>query len=137
MSNRPLFLSLTLPLLIFSSACNKETDIKASTAELEKAFQPPANSPVDPASISTPVENPNTEAQDLVKAALASARADDIASGVIALESAQRKPGVTAEQVMVVQRAMQTMTANLVKRAASGDKQALAQLKAIEKTRSQ
>lgn len=132
-----MFLLLTLPLLLLSSACNNEPDLKLSTAELEKAFQSPANAPVDPASPSTSVQNSQTEAHDLVKAALASARADDIASGVIALESAQRKPGVTAEQVMVVQRTMQTMTANLVKRAASGDKQALAQLKAIERTRSQ
>ena len=77
------------------------------------------------------------EAQDLVKSALAAARADDYASGVVALQAARTKPGVSAEQLMAVQRAMQAMTTDLATRAANGDQKALAELKAIERTRSQ
>ena len=124
-------LSLTL------GACSKKPDVKASVSELEKAFptaaapapvqpQPAAPNPVSPA-----------DANDLVKSALTAARANDYASGVIALQAVQVKPGVTADQVMAVQRAKQAMVAELQRRAVNGDQRALAQLKAIEKTRSQ
>jgi len=72
-----------------------------------------------------------------VNAAVVAARADDYASGVIALQEAQQKPGVTAEQVMAVQRTKQALMAELQRRAANGDQGALNQLKAIERTRSQ
>jgi hypothetical protein len=73
----------------------------------------------------------------LVKDALSAARANDYAGSVIALQKAQDRPGLTADQVMATQRARQTLMADLQGRAASGDQAALAQLKAIEKTRSQ
>ena len=76
-------------------------------------------------------------ANDLDKTALTAARDNDYASGVIALQAAQQKPGVTADQVMAVQRTKQAMIAELQRRAESGDQRALAQLKAIERTRSQ
>jgi hypothetical protein len=119
------------------AACSKKPDVKASVSELEKAFptaaapgpvqpQPAAPNPVSPA-----------DANDLVKSALTAARANDYASGVIALQAVQVKPGVTADQVMAVQRAKQAMVTELQRRAVNGDQQALAQLKAIERTRSQ
>ena len=99
---------------------------------------PPAAAPA-PAQPQSEVPNPlpRADANDLVKSALSAARANDYASGVIALQAAQVKPGVTAEQVMAVQRATQAMVAELQRRAVNGDQHALAQLKAIERTRSQ
>jgi hypothetical protein len=130
----PLFLLLiSATLALFAGACSKQSDVKASASELEKVFQT-SPAPVPGQTATASAQPSPTEAQDLVKAALAAARADDYASGVIALEAAQR---VTAEQVMVVQRTLQAMAVDLVNRAANGDQKALAQLKAIEKTRSQ
>jgi hypothetical protein len=131
-------------LLLFSTAlvltvasCSKQPDVKASVSELEKAFPTaaaPAPAQPQPAA---PTPLPQADANDLVKNALTAARANDYASGVIALQAAQVKPGVTADQVMAVQRAKQAMVAELQRRAVNGDQHALAQLKAIEKTRSQ
>jgi len=135
MSPQSLYRLLTVGLLLFAGACRKPTDVKSNVAELEKAFQAPANAAPGPATAAA--QTSDLGVQDLVKTALASARADDYASGVIALQAAQRKPGVTAEQLMVVQRTMQAMTTDLATRSANGDPKALAQLKAIEQTRSQ
>ena len=118
-------------------ACSKKPDVKASVSELEKAFPTAAApAPVQPQP-AAPNPVPQADANDLVKSALTAARANDYASGVIALHAAQVKPGVTADQVMAVQRAKQAMVAELQRRAVNGDQQALAQLKAIEQTRSQ
>ena len=111
--------------------------MKSSASELEKAFQTPATPVAEQASPAASAQTGTAGAEELVKTALAAARVDDYASGVIALEAAQRKPGVTAQQVMAVQQALLAMTADLATRAANGDQKALAQLKAIEKTRSQ
>ena len=137
MRAQSLFLSLPVTLALCAGACSKKADVKASTSELEKAFQAPAAPAAAPGDPAAAAQTSPAEAHDLVTTALGAARADDYASGLIALEAAQRKPGVTPEQVIAVQRTMQAMTADLVTRAANGDKQALAQLKAIEKTRSQ
>jgi hypothetical protein len=136
MRTRALFLLVAVTLALMSAACGKKADVQASTAELEKAFQAPTATAPPPA---RPVTlSPSTRtAQDLVQAALASAKSDDYANGVIALQDAQHKPGVTAEQLMAVQRTMQAMTTDLLNRADRGDKRALEQLKAIERTRSQ
>ena len=137
MKTQSLMVALTAILMLFASACSKQPDVKSSASELEKAFQTPAASATGQALAAAPVQTAPTEAQDLIKTALAAARADDYASGVIALEAAQRKPGVTAEQLMAVQRTMRAMTTDLATRAANGDQKALAELKAIERTRSQ
>jgi hypothetical protein len=113
--------------------------MKSSASELEKAFQTsaapaPAAAQPQPA---VPTAVVQADANELVKSALTAARANDYASGVIALQAAQVKPGITADQVMAVQRAKQAMVAELQRRAVNGDQQALAQLKAIERTRSQ
>jgi len=118
-------------------ACSKKPDVKASVSELEKAFPTAAApAPVQPQP-AAPTAVTQADANDLVKSALTAARANDYASGVIALQAVQVKPGVTADQVMAVQRAKQAMVAELQRRAVNGDQQALAQLKAIERTRSQ
>ena len=137
MRAQPLLISLAATLVLFAGACGKKADLNSSAAELEKAFQAPAAPAAIQAGAAATAQTSPAEAQDLVKTALAAARADDYASGVAALEAARRKPGVTAEQLMAVQRTLQAMTTDLATRAANGDQKALAQLKAIERTRSQ
>ena len=119
------------------AACSKKPDVQSSVSELEKAFPTAAAASPVQTQPTAPTPIPQADANDLVKNALIAARANDYASGVIALQAAQVKPGVTADQVMAVQRAKQAMVAELQRRAVNGDPQALAQLKAIERTRSQ
>jgi hypothetical protein len=118
-------------------ACSKKPDVKATVSELENAFPAAAARAPVQAQPAAPTPVAQANADDLVKSALTAARANDYAGGVIALQAAQVKPGVTAEQVMAVQRAKQAMVAELQRRAVNGDQQALSQLKAIERTRSQ
>jgi hypothetical protein len=130
-------LVLSVALVLALGACSKKPDVKASVSELEKAF-PTAAAPAEvQAQPTAPTAVPQANADALVKRALTAARANDYASGVIALQAAQTRPGVTADQVMAVQRAKQAMVGELQRRAVNGDQQALAQLKAIERTRSQ
>ena len=139
-----LVMKTSFQLLLFAAAlslalgaCSKKADVKSSVSELEKEFP----SAAAPAPVQTQPVAPSPAAQadadDLVKTALSAVRANDYASGVIALQAAQQKPGVTADQVMAAQRAKQAMVGELQRRAVNGDQNALAQLKAIEKTRSQ
>ena len=72
-----------------------------------------------------------------MQAALVAVRTNDYVAGVIALQNAQQSPGVTAQQLMAVEKAKQALTAELLARADRGDPQAKAALAAIEKTRSQ
>jgi len=116
-------------------SCSKKPDVQATMTDLERAF-PTVAAPVE-AQPTTPAAVPQADADHLIRAALTAARANDYASGVIALQAAQAGPGITAEQVMAVQRAKQAMVAELQRRAVSGDSVALSQLKAIERTRSQ
>jgi hypothetical protein len=132
--------------LVLLTGCGKKADVQSRIAELEAAFPSEAAAPA-PAAAETAVQPQAAApaalpevpagANDLVKAAVAAARSDDYAGGVIALQAVQQQPGVTADQVMAVQRTKQAMIAALQQRAANGDRAALAQLKAIEKTRSQ
>jgi hypothetical protein len=131
------FILLFVASLLTLGACSKKSDVQTTVTELEKAF-PVVAAPAPqqtPATLPTP--GPQADANELVKSALTAARANDYASGVIALQAAQQKQGVTAEQVMAVQRAKQAMVGELQRRAVNGDAAALAQLKAIERTRSQ
>jgi len=117
------------------ASCSKKPDVQTTMTDLERAF-PTVVAPAD-AQPTTPAAVPQADADQLIRAALTAARANDYASGVIALQAAQAGPGITAEQVMAVQRAKQAMVAELQRRAVSGDSVALSQLKAIERTRSQ
>lgn len=136
LSTRSLLFAITLTLALLSGACGRKADVESSAAELEKAFQAPTAP--SPATATPVAPNSSTDsANDLIKAALASAKANDYANGIITLQNAQQKPGVTAEQLMAVQRTMKVMTTDLLRRADAGDRRALEQLRAIEKTRSQ
>ena len=119
--------------LLFSvNACSKKADVKSSVSELEQAFPTPtAAAPAQP-DPAAPVD-----ANALVNQAVAAARANDYAGGVNALQAATRKPGVTADQVMSIQNAKRALVQELQNRAANGDQAAIAQLRAIERTRSQ
>lgn len=137
MNAQSICVSLLATLVLLAGGCRKQADVKSSVAELEQAFQAPTPAAAPAAGVPALPPAAAAEAQDLVKAALNAARADDYASGVVALQAARTKPGVSAEQLMAVQRAMQAMTTDLATRAANGDQKALAELKAIERTRSQ
>jgi len=128
---------LCAPLALGLLACHKRSDVSTSTSELEKAFPTAAATSTSPPPSLSPAAAPPANADALVQQALAAARANDYAGGVIALQAAQEKPGVTPAQVTAVQHAKRAMMADLQRRAESGDAQALAQLKAIERTRSQ
>lgn len=130
-------LLVSAALVLALGACSKKPDVQSSVTELEQAFPTVATAaPVQPQP-TAPVAVPQADANNLVQSALTAARANDYAGGVIALQAAQVKPGVTADQVMAVQRAKQAMVAELQRRAVNGDQHALSQLKAIERTRSQ
>ena len=114
--------SRSLPLcgaaLLALSACAKKADVRREAVELEKAFQSDQSSPY-------------------VSLAVSAVRTNDYAVGVIALQNAQRVPGMTADQLMAVQRTLDAITADLVARADKGDPNARAALAAIERSRSQ
>lgn len=123
-------------MLVGLSACSKGPDVRTQVVELEKAF-PAAATPAPAQAAGEAPHPPSADANALVNAALSAVRTNDYASGVIALQAVQRMPGVTAVQLMTIERTMQAMTADLVSRAARGDAQAKAELAAIERTRSQ
>jgi len=127
--------AFVLGAILALSGCSKKPDVKATTSELEKAF--PAAASAAPAEAPAAAAAPVAEANSYVKAALSSVQANDYAGSVIALQTAQRVRGVTADQLIAIERAKQAMTANLLARADRGDAKAIADLKAIEKTRSQ
>jgi len=111
-------LCLSAVLLLALSGCSKHARVNTRFAELEKAFA-----------------GAGTNA--FVNAALAAARTNDYAGGVMLLEALKRAPGTSAEQLMAVHQAIQALTADLVARAAKGDAEAKAALAAIERSRSQ
>src|SRR5207249_3567756 len=127
--------ALVLGAILALASCSKKPDVKASASELEKAF--PAAAAAAPAETPATSAAPVADVNAYVKAALSSVQANDYAGSVIALQTAQRARGVTADQLMAIERAKQAMTADLVNRADRGDPKAKADLKAIERTLSQ
>jgi len=121
------------------NGCSKKADVKSQLSELERTFQDA--SVAAPSSGERPLVDPTAsapaDANAYVNLALAAVRTNDFAEGVIALQTAQRMPMLTAEQHRAVYQAMQAMTADLVARADKGDAKAKADLAAIERTRSQ
>ena len=117
-------------------ACSKPAGVKSTIKELEQSLSAAALTPAQPQP-NAPNPSAQADANALLKGAIAAAQADDYARSVIALQVAQQKPGLTADQVMAAQRAKQAMVGELQRRAVNGDQQANAQLSAIEKTRSQ
>ena len=69
--------------------------------------------------------------------AISAFQTNNYAAAVVALQKAERVPGITAQQLMSVQQAIEGLTASLVSRAAAGDARAKSELAQIEKTRSQ
>jgi len=128
-------LAATLALAL--TGCEKKAQVKSSVTELEQSLSAPAAPPPAQAQPSAANPVPQNDAQDLVKSAVAAAQANDYASSVIALQAAQQKPGLSADQILAAQRTRQTLIADLQRRAVNGDQAALAQLKAIERSRSQ
>lgn len=104
--------------VVLAMGCSRTPDAARATAELERVL---AASPQ-----SVPL-----------RLAVAAARTNDAAAGVIALQEARRQPGLTAEQLQAVEQASQSIIADLVRRAADGDARAKAHLEAIERSRSQ
>ena len=126
---------LSAGVLLALSACGRKTDAKAQISELRKVFetaQPPVQTD-RPASDHAWL----AEANAYVSLALSAVRTNDYAGGVIALQAVQRMPGITSQQLMAVQGAMQAVTAELLVRASKGDAKARSDLAAIERTRSQ
>jgi hypothetical protein len=110
--------------------------VKEQVAALELAFAP-APQPAQPDSTSPKNPVPPSEANAYVSFALAAVRTNDSVGAVMALQRVRQLPGPTAAQLMAVQRALDAVTADLVARAGRGDPKALADLEAVEKTRSQ
>jgi hypothetical protein len=113
--------------------CSKKADVKGQISELEKAFPGTTGTSTQ----ATAAAKIPTGADAYVQSALAAVRQNDYAASVIALEQAQRARGVSAQQMMAVERAKAALTAALLARADRGDAQAQAALAAIEKTHSQ
>ena len=126
-------------ILLALNGCSKKADVKSQVSELEKTFQD--TSAAAPAAgeqlLVDQTGSAPADAKAYVNLALYAVRTNDFAGGVIALQTAQRMPMLTAEQHRAVYQAMQAMTADLVARAAKGDAKAKADLAAIERTRSQ
>ena len=125
--------------LLALNGCSKKADVKSQLSELERTFQD--TSAAAPSAGEQPLADQtgsaSADANAYVNLALSAVRTNDFAEGVIALQTAQRMPMLTAEQHRAVYQAMQAMTANLVARADKGDAKAKADLAAIERTRSQ
>ena len=125
--------------LLALNGCSKKTDVKSQLSELEKTFQE-ASAAAPSAGERLLVDQTGSapaDANAYVNLALSAVRTNDFAEGVIALQTAQRMPMLTAEQHRAVYQAMQAITADLVARADKGDAKAKADLAAIERTRSQ
>jgi hypothetical protein len=126
-------------ILLALNGCSKKADVKSQLSELERTF-PVASAAAPSAGERSLVDQTGSvpaDANAYVNLALSAVRTNDFAEGVIALQTAQRMPLLTAEQHRAVYQAMQAMTADLVARAGKGDAKAKADLAAIEKTRSQ
>ncbi len=125
--------------LLALNGCSKKADVKSQLSELEKTFQ--EASAAAPSAGERPLGDQTgsvpADANAYVNLALSAVRTNDFAEGVIALQTAQRMPMLTAEQHRAVYQAMQAITADLVARADKGDAKAKADLAAIERTRSQ
>jgi len=100
------------------TSCGSKPEVESSVQQLEKAF-------------------PNGSANPDLQLAIAAARNSDYVAGVVALSNAKKLPGLSAEQLMAVERANQSITAELTRRADRGDVKARADLLRIEQTRSQ
>ncbi len=109
----PLFNAAALVLL---SACSASPDPSAEAARLQTTF---------------------AGSNRFVSEAIAALKTNDVPAAVLALENARSVPGLTADQLMSLQKTKQAMTADLVAKAEHGDRKAQADLALLERLRSQ
>jgi len=100
------------------SGCHKPVEAVSTINQLERAF-------------------PDPKLSADVTAAITAAKHQDYVTGVVALERAKSVPGLSAQQLMAVEQANQSLTQELVRRADAGDAQAKSELQRIERIRSQ
>ena len=106
-------------LLALGTGCrDKGPSAQEGVVQLEKAF-------------------PRAAENDVVCVAIAAAKTNDYETSIVALQTAKSVPGMTANQLATVEATAQALTAELVRRADSGDAKAKAMLEAIARTRSQ
>lgn len=135
--NSSLYSSVALAWVLALSGCGGKPDINTEAAKLEKEFPAAAQEAPSAQAPGTAAPEPQADVNASVKAALSAVHSKDYGEGVIAVQTAQQLPGVNANQLMALERAKQAMMANLQERAEQGDAKAIAELKRIEKTRSQ
>lgn len=128
----PAWLGIFVAALVLFCSCGKKNGVRDQLGQLENAFPAATDS-----AGKTAEQTPPTDPAAYVRLALASAQSNDFAGSVIALQSVKQMPTITPGQLKAVQGVMQSMTMDLVARAARGDAQAKADLAAIERTRSQ
>jgi hypothetical protein len=123
------------------SGCGGKPDVDAAAAKVEKAFPAEAQAAQAPAAPApdnaAPAPASQADVNTSVKAALSAVHSKEYGEGVIAVQNVQQIPGVSANQLMALERAKQAMMVNLQERADQGDAKAIADLKRIEKTHSQ
>ena len=127
--------------LLVLSGCGGKPDVDAAAAKLEKAFPAEAQAAPAPAAPApdnpVPAPEPQADVNASVRAALSAVHPKEYGDGVIAVQTAQKLPGVSANQLMALERAKQAMVVSLQERAEQGDAKAKAELQRIEKTLSQ
>jgi hypothetical protein len=101
---------------VMLAACGKRTDPVAESVQLQKAF---------------------SSSNQFIGVAISAIHTNDYPAAVLALENARAVPGLTAEQLMALQRTKEAMTADLVRRAEAGEAKAQADLALLERSRSQ
>src|SRR5689334_6874729 len=93
---------LTGTCLLSAGACSKKADVKSNVADLERSLNAPAQPATQPQP-NAPTPAAVAEANALLKSAVVAVQANDYAHGVIALQAAQQKPGMTADQIATAQ----------------------------------
>ena len=103
--------------LVLSGGCGSRKETPSQLTDLEKAF-------------------PDPKATPEVTLAVTASRSNDFGTGVIALDEAKRRPGLSAQQLEAVDLANRALVTELTRRADAGDARARAELDRIERTRS-
>src|SRR5690349_15215684 len=125
--------TVTALLVMGLSGCGSKPDVDAAAVKVEKAFAAEAQaasaaaapSPAAPApDDAAPAAISQVDVNASVKAALAAVHSKEYGEGVIAVQKVQRMPGVTAQQLMALERARQAMSQTLQERAEQGDAKA-------------
>ena len=116
--------------------CDTKSNVAGQLSELQRTF-PASAALASNAPESSSANQPAFLVDGYVAIAISAFQTNNYAAAVVALQKAERVPGITAQQLMSVQQAIEGLTASLVSRAAAGDARAKSELAQIEKTRSQ